>query len=86
MLLKVENVHFKYPSGTEVLKGASFSADKGEVVSIIGRNGSGKTTLLLITAGLLEPQEGEVLFDEKPLKEQLPEARKRIGLVFSRPK
>jgi len=67
------------------LKGANFSADKGEVVAVIGPNGSGKTTLLLIAAGLLEPQKGLVLLGEKPLREQLPQARKRIGLVFQEP-
>ena len=67
------------------MKGASFSADKGEVVAVIGPNGSGKTTLLLVAAGLLEPQKGSVLLGEKPLREQLPEARGRIGLVFQEP-
>lgn len=85
MLLNVKNVYFKYPGGMEVLRGASFSVDRGEVVAIIGANGSGKTTLLMIAAGLLEPEEGIVLLDDKPLNEQLPEARKRIGLVFQDP-
>jgi len=85
MLLRVENIYFKYPGSTEVLKGASFLVDRSEVVTIIGQNGSGKTTLLLVAAGLLEPQKGTVLLDEKPLREQLPEARKRIGMVFQDP-
>lgn len=54
-------------------------------MAIIGSNGSGKTTLLLIAAGLLDPQNGLVLLGEKPLREQLPEARKKIGLVFQDP-
>ena len=85
MLLKVENVCFKYPGSVEVLKNASFSVDKGEVVAIIGPNRSGKTTLLMVAAGLLNPSKGVVLLDDKPLKNQLPEARRRIGLVFQDP-
>jgi cobalt/nickel transport system ATP-binding protein len=85
MLLKVENIHFEYPGGEKVLKGAGFSADRGEVVAIIGPNGSGKTTLLMVAAGLLEPKEGVVLLGEKPLKDQLTEARRKIGLVFQDP-
>jgi len=85
MLLNAEDIHFKYPGDIEVLKGSSFSVDRGEVVAIIGQNGSGKTTLLLIVAGLLEPKKGKILFEDKPLREQLPQARKRIGLVFQDP-
>ena len=85
MLLRAKNVHFKYPRGTEVLKGASFWVDKGEVVTIAGGNGSGKTTLLLVAAGLLEPQKGVISLGEKPLRKQLPEARRRMGLVFQDP-
>lgn len=84
-MLKVENVYFKYPDGVEVLKNISLTASRGEVVAIIGPNGSGKTTLLMIAAGLLEPSKGLVLLNDKPLKKQLPEARRRIGLVFQDP-
>jgi cobalt/nickel transport system ATP-binding protein len=84
-MLRVENVYFSYPGGVEVLKGASLTANRGEVVAVIGPNGSGKTTLLMIAAGLLEPSRGLVLLDGKPLRKQLPEARRRIGLVFQDP-
>ncbi len=85
MKLKVEDVAFSYPGGVEVLKKASFSVGKGEVVAIIGPNGSGKTTLLMISAGLLKPKRGRVLLDGEPLEKQLPEARRKIGLVFQDP-
>lgn len=85
MLLKVEDVYFRYPGGVDVLKGASFFVNRGEVIAIIGSNGSGKTTLLMVAAGLLNPSKGVVLLDDKPLKNQLPEARRRIGLVFQDP-
>lgn len=85
MLLKLEEVYFKYPGGIEVLRGASLVADRGEAVALIGPVGSGKTTLLMIAAGLLEPEKGTVLLDGKPLKDQLPEARRKIGLMFQNP-
>lgn len=85
MLLKLEGIYFKYPGEVEVLKGANLSVDRGEVVALIGPVGSGKTTLLMVAAGLLEPEMGTVLLDDKLLKDQLPEARKRIGLVFQNP-
>lgn len=85
MLLSVENISFKYFGGQKVLSGVSFSADKSEVVAIIGPNGSGKTTLLMIAAGLLEPSEGTVFLEKRDIGEQLPEIRRRIGLVFQDP-
>ena len=42
---EVKNIKKKF-GDTEVLKGVNFSAEKGEVVSLIGSSGSGKTTLL----------------------------------------
>lgn len=84
-LLEVRNAWYRYPGGIEALKGAELAVSNGEVVSIIGPNGCGKTTLLLIATGLLEPEEGEVFLDGKPLAEQLPNARKRLGLVFQEP-
>ena len=44
-VLEVKNIKKNFGK-TEVLKGISFSLDKGEVLSIIGSSGSGKTTLL----------------------------------------
>ncbi len=85
MLLKLEGIYFKYPGEVEVLKGANLSVDRGEVVALVGPVGSGKTTLLMIAAGLLEPERGAVFLDDKPLRDQLPEARERIGLVFQNP-
>ncbi|MGC8961924.1 MAG: energy-coupling factor ABC transporter ATP-binding protein, partial [Candidatus Bathyarchaeia archaeon] len=84
-MLRLKGVHFKYPGGSEVLRGVDLSVDRGESVALMGPNGSGKTTLLMIAAGLLEPLSGTVLLDGEALKKQLPQARRRIGLVFQDP-
>lgn len=77
---------------TEVLKGISFTLDKGEVLSIIGSSGSGKTTLLRCINFLETPSDGvirqgdEVLFDansDKKLSEsEIRKKRLNLGLVF----
>ncbi len=54
----------------------SFGMEEGERVGIIGKNGAGKTTLMKIIAGLVEPDEGEVIFNNSASLEfldQLPE-------------
>ena len=60
-----------------VLRAASFSAESGACVGIVGENGSGKTTLLRIMAGILRPDAGSFLFRGE---EQLG-VKKRSGAV-----
>ena len=47
----------------EVLKGLSFKASEGEVLSIVGASGAGKTTLLQILGTILTPDSGKVVID-----------------------
>jgi len=85
-LLRLIDVWFKYPgSGRYVLEGFNLEVGRKELVLLRGPNGSGKTTVLLIAGGLLEPEKGVVEFNGKPLKQQLPEARRFIGLLFQNP-
>ena len=61
--IKVRNVSFRYAEGEPwILKNCSLTIPAGESVALIGPSGCGKTTLAKIILGLLEPQEGEVLY------------------------
>jgi branched-chain amino acid transport system ATP-binding protein len=52
-----------YLPGVNILNGATFFADKGELVGIIGPNGAGKSTLLKAIFGLVKVREGEINFN-----------------------
>ena len=66
-VLQVDKLQIGYGSRC-VLKEASFSIGKGEIVGIIGCNGAGKSTLLKTIRGLLPKQGGSVSYFGKPLE------------------
>ena len=53
----------------------------GELLAVVGPTGCGKTTLLKLIAGLLSPDEGDVLFDGEPVG-RLPPSERRVRMVF----
>jgi heme exporter protein A len=60
-LLACERLHL-WRGERHVLQGVSLSVNSGECLLVTGSNGAGKTSLLRTLAGLLEPEEGEVLW------------------------
>ncbi len=62
-MLSIDGVEFSF--NEKVLKGISFEANGGELISILGPNGSGKTTLLRCISAALKPQMGAVYIDGK---------------------
>ena len=86
-ILEVKNIKKGFGS-VDVLKGVSFSLEKGQVLAIIGSSGSGKTTLLRCLNFLETPDEGEIWVDGKLLnggsltEEQIRQNRLHFGLVF----
>lgn len=60
------------------LEDITFHVNSGEFLCIVGPSGCGKTTLLRLLAGLIEADEGNVFFEDTPLRAPRPE----IGLVF----
>lgn len=66
-LRRVNMRYFGLEGETEALKDISFSVAAGEFVAIIGQSGCGKSTLLSLISGILEPTDGTVLLDGKPV-------------------
>ena len=80
-ILDIKNVSKSFGEGgykTDVLKDINLSIDEGEFVAIVGFTGSGKTTLIKMIAGLLNPDEGEILFKGKPVTQPSHER----GVIF----
>ena len=53
--------------GLPVLRNINLAINENEFVCIVGRSGSGKTTLISLIAGLLQPDEGQILLEGKPV-------------------
>nr|WP_215904650.1 ABC transporter ATP-binding protein [Parasphaerochaeta coccoides] len=68
------SVHYGYVTA---LKNVSLTAERGQIVSIIGSNGAGKTSLLRTISGLVKPVHGRITFMDKALPHQ---AHKIVGL------
>lgn len=85
-LLEINNLRVVYPNGTEALKSVSFSADKGEIIAIVGRSGAGKSTLLRCINGLQPPTEGDITLDGENVAQMeetdLIRIRRKIGFIW----
>jgi phosphonate transport system ATP-binding protein len=85
-MLQVVHLTKVYPDGTVALKDVSFEVPDGEFLVIIGLSGSGKSTLLRCINRLIEPTEGQILWDGTDLAKlrgaELRQARRHIGMVF----
>ena len=79
-MLKLENITQSF-EGREVLRGISFSAENGEIVSILGPSGCGKTTLLNIVLGLVRPTGGRLVYDGEDLT-RVPMEKRGFNIVF----
>jgi ATP-binding cassette subfamily B protein len=66
--ISLKGVGFKYSeNGSKVISNISFNINKGDRIGLVGKTGCGKSTLVDIIMGLVQPTEGAVLIDNKPL-------------------
>lgn len=79
-ILELKNLTKSF-GGNEVLKGINLKVEQGEFVTLLGSSGCGKTTTLRIIAGLEEPDEGQVILNQKDITMLEPEKRD-VNTVF----
>ncbi len=85
-MIKLEHVSKAYQAGVPALNDVSLNIEAGEFVFVVGDSGSGKSTLIKLLLKELEPTEGTITINEKPLNKikhkQIPKFRRNIGVVF----
>ena len=72
-------------AGIPAVNDVNFSARPGEVTGYLGPNGSGKSTTMKMITGLLSLTAGKILFDGRPIDEDLIAFKKRMGYVPEEP-
>jgi energy-coupling factor transport system ATP-binding protein len=89
--LEVSGLWYRYPGGEDVLRGVNLTAERGEVLAIVGLSGSGKSTLCYCLSGIVPHiysgnMRGEVLIYGMPTTlMKIPEIATRLGIVFQEP-
>lgn len=77
---------YKEFDGKEVLKGINATFESGKTNLIIGQSGSGKTVLMKCIVGLLTPEKGEILYDNRNFlamgKKEKKQLRSEMGMIF----
>lgn len=87
-MFKVTDLCVSYENQTEVLHHLSMDFSDYRSVGIIGANGSGKSTLFAAIVGLLQPSQGEIIYNDQPIsykKTDLYQYRQEVGIVFQEP-
>ena len=84
-MIEVRNISKTF-GDNKVLKNVSALFEKGKTNLIIGQSGSGKTVMMKSCIGLIDPDEGEIVFDQRPfsrlVEKKKKDIRKDMGVLF----
>jgi ABC-2 type transport system ATP-binding protein len=83
-MLELKGVTKKF-LGITAVHNVTFTARAGEITGYLGPNGSGKSTTLKMITALIEPSDGEILFDGQPIRRDLIAYKRRMGYVPEEP-
>jgi phosphonate transport system ATP-binding protein len=85
-MLEIRHLTKIYDDGTVALRDVSFTVPDGEFLVVIGLSGSGKSTLLRCINRLIDPTEGEIIWDGEDVAklkgDDLRHVRRKIGMIF----
>jgi len=80
-LMRTEELVKSY-GGRRVVNKVSIYVNPGEVVGLLGPNGAGKTTTFNMVVGVVKPEEGKVVFEEKEITRIPMHRRARLGIGY----
>ncbi|HEX9675906.1 MAG TPA: ABC transporter ATP-binding protein [Anaerolineales bacterium] len=81
LAVEMRQIHKYFPSSdVNANRAVDFSARRGEVHALVGENGAGKTTLMNILYGLIQPDQGEILVEGRPVHIGHPNEAIRLGI------
>ncbi len=84
-MIEIRGLNYRYPDGTQALRGVDLEVFKGESVALIGPNGAGKSTILLHLNGILLGEGLVTVLGEAITRGNARGIRGRVGLVFQDP-
>ncbi|EOM8238284.1 sugar ABC transporter ATP-binding protein [Escherichia coli] len=79
--LQMKHITKRFP-GVLALNDVQFSLRRGEVHPLLGENGAGKSTLMKILSGVYQPDEGEIIFEDKPVSFSDPLSAQNVGITI----
>ena len=84
--LKIDDVHFSYNPGKEILHGVTINVHRGEMVALVGPTGSGKTTVMNLLNRFYDVDSGKITFDGTDIRTfDLNSLRQNVGIVLQEP-
>ena len=84
-VIRIESLSYRYPDGTDALRGVDLQAEPGARVGLVGPNGAGKSTLLLCLDGFLAARGRATVSGLSVSKANAKAIRSHVGLVFQNP-
>lgn len=81
--INFKDVRFNYIEDEEILKGISFSVEKGQTVAIVGATGAGKSTIINLISRFYEIDSGEISIDNIPVQDyEIASLRQKVAVVL----
>ena len=84
-MISIKNVSKSYNKNNKIIEKMNLEVQDGEIFGFLGPNGAGKTTTIKMITGILDIDEGDILINNKSIRKEPIEAKKKFGYVPDNP-